>query len=88
MFDRLTEGLEEVLIAVDWTHVGDFMILEASLVVTGRGIPFFSLAVPKNEIKGRQRSLELSMEYALAAMRRPRQTLYTLVDAGLRRWSI
>jgi hypothetical protein len=82
LFDRLTEGLQEVLIAVDWTHVGDFMILEATLVVAGRGIPFFSLSVPKGEIKGRQRTLELSMEYALAAMRRPGQTLYTLVDRG------
>jgi hypothetical protein len=82
LFDRLTEGLQEVLIAVDWTHVGDFMILEASLVVAGRGIPFFSLSVPKGEIRGRQRTLELSMEYALAAMRRPGQTLYTLVDRG------
>jgi hypothetical protein len=82
LFDGLTEGLQEVLIAVDWTHVGDFMILEASLVVAGRGIPFFSLSVPKGEIKGRQRTLELSMEYALAAMRRPGQTLYTLVDRG------
>ena len=82
LFDRLTEGLEEVLIAVDWTHVDEFMILEASLVVTGRGIPFFSLSVPRSELKGRQRTLELSMEYALAAMRRPGQPLYTLVDRG------
>src|SRR5919112_2441993 len=82
LFDRLTEGLEEVLIAVDWTQVGDFMILEATLVVAGRGIPFFSLSVLKGEIKGRQRTLELSMEYALAAMRRPGQTLYSLVDRG------
>ena len=82
LFDRLTEGLEEVLIAVDWTHIGDFMILEASLVVAGRGLPFFSLSVPRSEIKGRQRTLELSMDYALAAMRRPGQTLYTLVDRG------
>src|SRR5919106_6605834 len=81
-FDRLTEGLQEVLIAVDWTHVGDFMILEATLVVAGRGIPFFSLAVPKGEIKGRQRALELSMEYALAALRRPGQLFYMLVDRG------
>jgi hypothetical protein len=82
LFDRLTEGLNEVLIAVDWTHLGDFMILEASLVVDGRGIPFFSLSVPRSEIKGRQRTLELSMDYALSAMRRPEQTLYTLVDRG------
>jgi hypothetical protein len=82
LFDRLTEGLNKVLMAVDWTHVGDFMILEASLVVEGRGIPIFSLSVPRGEIKGRQRTLELSMDYALAAMRRPGQTLYTLVDRG------
>src|SRR5512134_719896 len=82
LFDRLTEGLEEVLIAVEWTHIGDFMILEATLVVEGRGLPFFSLSVPRSEIKGRQRTLELSMDYALAAMRRPGQTLYTLVDRG------
>jgi hypothetical protein len=56
-----------VLIAVDWTQVGDFMILEATRVVAGRGIPFFSLAVPKGELKGCQRALELSMDYALAA---------------------
>jgi hypothetical protein len=82
LFDRLTEGLEEGLIAVDWTHVGDFMILEASRVVDGRGIPFFSLSVPRSELKGRQRTRELSMAYALAAMRRPGQTLYILVDRG------
>jgi hypothetical protein len=82
LFGRLTQGLKAVLIAVDWTQVGDFMILEASLVVEGRGIPVFSLSVPKGELKGRQRALELSMEYALAAMRRPEQTLYTLVDRG------
>jgi hypothetical protein len=82
LFDQLTQGLQEVLIAVDWTHVGDFRILEASVVVAGRGIPFFSLSVPKSEIRGRQRTLELSMEYALAAMRRPEQTLYLLVDRG------
>jgi hypothetical protein len=82
LFDRLTEGHKAVLMAVDWTHVGDFMLLEASLVVEGRGIPLFSLSVPKSEIKGRQRTLELSMEYALAARRRPGQTVYTLVDRG------
>ena len=82
LFGRLSQGLNQVLIAVDWTQVGDFMVLEATLVVAGRGIPFFSLSVPKSELKGRQRTLELSMEYALAAMRRPGQTLYTLVDRG------
>jgi hypothetical protein len=55
LFGRLTQGLKGVLIAVDWTQVGDFMILEATLVVAGRGIPFFSLSVLKGEIKGRVR---------------------------------
>ena len=82
LFDRLTEGRQAVLSAVDWTHLGDFMILEASLVVEGRGVPFFSLSVPQGESKGRHRTLELSMDYALAAMRRPGQTIYTLVDRG------
>jgi hypothetical protein len=44
LFGRLTQGLKGVLIAVEWTQVGDFMILEATLVVAGRGIPFFSLS--------------------------------------------
>jgi hypothetical protein len=82
LFGRLTQGLKGVLSAVDWTQIGDFMVLEARLVVAGRGIPFFSLSVPKGEIKGRQRALELSMDYALAAMRRPEQILYTRVDRG------
>jgi hypothetical protein len=81
LFGRLTQGLKGVLIAVDGTQVGDCMILEATLVVAGRGIPFFSLSVPKGEIKGRQRTRELSMEYALAARRRPGQ-IFMLVDRG------
>ena len=52
LFGRLTQGLKAVLIAVDWTQVGDFMILEATLVVEGRGIPFFSLSVPKGSLRG------------------------------------
>ena len=88
LLGRLTQGLQQVLIAVDWTQVGDFMVLEATLVVAGRGIPFFSLAVPKGEIKGRQRALELSMEYALAALRRPGQLLICWWIGGLRGWII
>src|ERR671917_1228837 len=51
LFGRLTQGLKGVLIAVDWTQVGDFMILEATLVVAGRGIPFFSLSSPKGRLR-------------------------------------
>jgi hypothetical protein len=50
LFGRLTQGLKVMLIAVDWTQVGDFMILEASLVVEGRGIPVFSLVALRNTI--------------------------------------
>jgi hypothetical protein len=32
LFGQLTQGLKAVLIAVDWTQVGDFMILEATRV--------------------------------------------------------
>jgi hypothetical protein len=55
LFGRLTQGLKGVLIGVDWTQVGDFMIWEATRVVARTGIPFFSLSVPKGEIKGRVR---------------------------------
>jgi hypothetical protein len=48
LFDHLTEGLKEVLIAGDWTHVGDFMILEASLVGTEEA--FRSLAYRSPEV--------------------------------------
>jgi hypothetical protein len=82
LLGRLTQGLKGVLSAVDWAQVGDFMSLEATLVMAGRGILFFSLSVPKGEIKGRQRTLDLSMDYALAAMRRPEQLFHTLVDRG------
>ena len=86
LFGRLTQGLKAVLIAVDWTQVGDFMILEASLV-EGRGIPVFSLSVPKGELKGRQRALELSMEYALARPCGDRNKPYIRWWIGdLRRW--
>src|SRR5919198_4095469 len=52
LVDRLTQGLNRVLMAVDWTQGGDFMVLEATGVVVGRGIPFLSLSVPKGELKG------------------------------------
>jgi hypothetical protein len=42
LFDRWTERLEEVRMAVDGTHGGEFMMLEATLGVAGRGIPCFS----------------------------------------------
>jgi hypothetical protein len=46
LFGRLTQGLKGVLIAVDWTQVGDFMILEATQVRnTGRSTGAWSCLV-------------------------------------------
>ncbi len=82
LYDRLTEGLSRVVIAVDWTQVGHYLMLEASLVVEGRAIGFYGRSVLKEELQGRQRSMEQSMEYALEAFRRPEQHLYVVVDRG------
>lgn len=82
LYGQMTAGLASVVISVDWTTVGRFMVLEASLVVGGRGIPFYAIAVLTEEWKGRQTTIELSMWYALAAMRRDGQTLYVVVDRG------
>jgi hypothetical protein len=49
LFGHLTQGLKGVLIGVDWTQVGDFMILEATLVVAGRGIR--ATCVMRNQYK-------------------------------------
>ena len=62
LYNQLTEGLSKVLIAVDWTQVGRFMVLEASLVVAGRALGFYSRSILKEDLKGRQRVLEQSME--------------------------
>jgi len=82
LYRYMTEGLTAVIISVDWTQVGAFQVLEASLVVGGRGIPFYGIAVLTEEWKGRQTTIELSMWYALAAMRVEGQILHVLVDRG------
>jgi hypothetical protein len=41
------------LISVDWTKDGYYYVLEASLVLEGRAIPFYCLAVHRDELKGR-----------------------------------
>jgi hypothetical protein len=69
-------------VAVDWTALGAFRALEACLIVEGRGIPFYSLLVHKDELKHRQTLVELTMWYALIAMRQPGQTLLVAVDRG------
>jgi hypothetical protein len=82
LYDRLTDGRSEVIIGVDWTQVGRFMVLEAGLLIEGRAVPFFCLSVLKSDLKGRQRVLEMSMEYALTAMANEGQTLFVAVDRG------
>lgn len=82
LYGYMTQALSSVIIVVDWTQVGRFMVLEASLIVGRRGIPFYGIAVLADEIKGRQTAIELSMWYALAAMRQQGQTLHVIVDRG------
>ena len=82
LYDQLTQALTEVLIAVDWTQVGRFMVLEASLVVEGRAIGFYSRSILKEDLKDRQRVFEQSLEYALESFRRPGQHLHIMVDRG------
>ncbi len=82
LYDQLTQGLSEVIVAVDWTQVSRFMVLEASLVVEGRAIGFYSRSLLKADLKGRQRVFEQSMEYALESFRRPGQHLHMVVDRG------
>jgi hypothetical protein len=39
----MTKNLSHECLSVDWTAVGAFRVLEACLVVQGRGIPFYIL---------------------------------------------
>src|SRR5215831_12512137 len=54
LFAHMTHDLQQVCVAVDWTALGAFRVLEACLIVEGRGIPFYSLFVHKDELKHRQ----------------------------------
>jgi hypothetical protein len=82
LYAFLTQDLERVLLAVDWTDDGYYKVLEASLVVEGRAIPFYCLAVHQDEYKGRQTTLELTMWYALLALRQGGQVLVVVADRG------
>lgn len=86
-FAHMTKNLPQVCLSVDWTAVGAFKVLEACLVVQGRGIPFYSLFVHKDELQERQTSLELTMWYALIAMRQEGQTLLVAVDRGFAKFA-
>src|SRR5215475_10607630 len=72
LFAHMTQGQQQVCIAVDWTALGAFRVLEACLIVQGRGMPFYSLCIHKDELKHRQTLVELTMWYALIAMRQTR----------------
>jgi hypothetical protein len=78
-----TQNLKRPVISVDWTKDGYYWVLEASLVLEGRAIPFYCLAVHRDELKGRQTALELTMWYALMAMRQAGPTLVVVADRGL-----
>jgi hypothetical protein len=82
LFGYATQNLDRVLIAADWTDDGEYKVLEASLVIEGRAIPLYCLAVHKDEYKGRQTTLELTLWYALMAMRREGQVLVVKADRG------
>ena len=82
LFAHMTQDLQQVCVAVAWTALGAFRALEAWLIVEGRGIPFYSIFVHKDELKHRQTLVELTMWYALIAMRQPGQTLLVAVDRG------
>lgn len=82
LYRYMTQNLKTVVIAVDWTDNGYFKVLEACVVIEGRGIPFYSIAVHRDELAGRQTTLELTMWYALCALRLDGQTLRVVADRG------
>src|SRR5262245_23654375 len=82
LFAHLTQDLTQICLAVDGTALGAFRVLEACLIVQGRGIPWYSLFVHKDDLKHRQTLVELTLWYALIAMRQAGQTLLVTVDRG------
>ena len=87
LFAHMTQNLQQVGIAVDWPALGAFRVLEACLIVEGRGVPLYSICVPKEELKHRQTLVELTMWYALIAMRQAGQTLLVAVDRGFAKFA-
>jgi hypothetical protein len=79
---HMTQELTQVYLAVDWTALGAFRVLEACLIVEGCGIPVYSIFVHKDDLKHRQTLVELTMWYALIAMRQVGQTFLVAVDRG------
>jgi hypothetical protein len=58
---HLTQDLTQVCLAVAGTALGAFRVLEACLIVQGRGIPLYSLVVHKDELKHRQTLVEFTL---------------------------
>ena len=54
LFAHLTQDLTQVCLAVDWKALGAFRVLEACLIVQGRGIPLHSIVVHKDDRKHRR----------------------------------
>src|SRR5262245_65552088 len=75
LFAHLTQDLTQVCLAVDGTALGAFRVLEACLIVQGRGIPWYSLFVHKDDLKHRQTLVALNMWYAYMAKLPSGQTL-------------
>jgi len=61
LFAHLTQDLTQVCLAVDWTALGAFRVLEACLIVQGRGIPWYSIFVHQDARKHRQTLVEFTM---------------------------
>jgi hypothetical protein len=87
LYGYATQPLSRVLIAVDWTDDGQYKVLEASLGIEGRAVPLYCRAVHKDEYAGRQTTLQLTMWYALIAMRREGQTVVVMADRGLAKFA-
>ena len=51
-FAPLMQELPQVCLAVDWTALGAFRVLEACLIVEGRGIPLYSQGYPDLSLLG------------------------------------
>lgn len=82
LYQHMSEKLEVVIISIDWTKVGYYWVLEAALVIEGRALPFYAIAVQEEEMKGRQTTLEMTMWYALAGMRKSNQEMCIVADRG------
>jgi hypothetical protein len=79
----MTQAQRQVGIAVAWTALGAFRVLEACRIVEGRGMPFDRIVVHKDALTHRHTLIELTLWYALIAMRQAEQTLLVAVDRGV-----